>query len=193
MEREATRGEARGHEAAGNESMRPAAACPLPGTLRPATWRETAAAVGRMTPTYWFKAALYSLGAAVLIGIPTVLIPNPIFAREIGTTGADYVIFALSSLLIGMTWAFPDATPDGEGSASETENRSLLGAFGTFLAVGCPTCNKIVLLLLGSSGALTYFAPVQPLLGIGAVLLIGAALRRRAGLFLALSSGPGTD
>ena len=32
-----------------------------------------------------------------------------------------------------------------------------------FLAVGCPLCNKVVVLLLGASGALTYFEPIQPL------------------------------
>lgn len=149
----------------------------MPGTLKPATWRQTVLALTRMDKTYWFKAIVFGLGAALVIGIPTVIIPNPIFVRDVGTTGADYVIFALSSLLIGLTWALPTMTP-------HRENRSLWGAFGTFLAVGCPTCNKIVLLLIGSSGALTYFAPVQPLLGIGALYLIVAALRRRVGQML---------
>lgn len=135
--------------------------------------------LGRMGAPYWLKAILFGLGAALLIGIPTVIIPNPIFVRDVATTGADYVIFSLSALLIGITWALPTGTP-------ETENRSLWGAFGTFLAVGCPTCNKIVLLLIGSSGALTYFAPVQPLLGIGALYLIVAALRRRVGQLLSV-------
>ena len=40
-------------------------------------------------------------------------------------------------------------------------------------------CNKIALLALGYTGALQWFAPVQPLLAVGAVALLGYALWRR--------------
>jgi hypothetical protein len=53
------------------------------------------------------------------------------------------------------------------------------GGLLTFFAVGCPVCNKVVLLALGTSGALTYFEPVQPLLSVGAIALLGWALARR--------------
>ena len=43
-------------------------------------------------------------------------------------------------------------------------------------AVGCPVCNKPVLLLAGTSGALGWFAPIQPLLGALAVAAPAAAL-----------------
>ncbi len=46
-------------------------------------------------------------------------------------------------------------------------------------AVGCPVCNKLVVLALGMSGATAYFAPVQPLLGFLSVGLFGYALRVR--------------
>ncbi|WP_326771093.1 hypothetical protein OG978_44555 (plasmid) [Streptomyces sp. NBC_01591] len=42
-----------------------------------------------------------------------------------------------------------------------------------------PVCNKVVLLLLGASGALSYWAPLQPLVALAsAALLAEAALRR---------------
>lgn len=45
--------------------------------------------------------------------------------------------------------------------------------------MGCPVCNKLVLVLLGSSGALSYWAPLQPLIAVASVaLLTEAALRR---------------
>ncbi len=40
------------------------------------------------------------------------------------------------------------------------------------LAVGCPLCNKIVLALIGTTGALEYWAPLQPILGAVSVLLL---------------------
>lgn len=150
--------------------------CPLPGRYKPATFAQSVRLLRQLGVTYWLKALLYGAVAALVIGIPTVLIPNGLFMREVGTTPADYVIFALSAALIGMTWALPLEAP-----RADAEKRTLLGAVTTFFAVGCPTCNKIVLILLGTSGALTYFAPLQPLLGVGAVVLIVAALRRRLG------------
>jgi len=41
------------------------------------------------------------------------------------------------------------------------------------LAIGCPVCNKLVVGLLGVSGALSVWAPIQPAL---AVLSVGALL-----------------
>ena len=55
----------------------------------------------------------------------------------------------------------------------------LLGGFLTYLAVGCPVCNKVALLALGSAGAIQWFAPVQPVLAAAGVVLLGYALRRR--------------
>ncbi|MDQ0694391.1 hypothetical protein QF048_000833 [Streptomyces sp. W4I9-2] len=53
-----------------------------------------------------------------------------------------------------------------------------LGGVLSFFAVGCPVCNKLVLVLLGSSGALSY-CPLQPLFAAASVaLLADAALRR---------------
>jgi hypothetical protein len=45
-------------------------------------------------------------------------------------------------------------------------------------------CNKLALVLLGTSGALTFFAPIQPIIGAASLALLGATLfwrlRRRA-------------
>jgi hypothetical protein len=48
------------------------------------------------------------------------------------------------------------------------------------LAVGCPICNKLVVLLLGVSGALTIFEPAQLYLGVVSVVLLAWTLRLRA-------------
>lgn len=52
----------------------------------------------------------------------------------------------------------------------------------SFLAVGCPVCNKAVLLAVGSSGALRWFAPAQPIVSVvGLVLLVWAVRTRLIG------------
>src|SRR5699024_3140070 len=72
------------------------------------------------------------------------------------------------------------------GPDVEAERRSgVLGGAGGILgwfAVGCPVCNKIALLALGYTGALTYFAPLQPILAaLSIVLLVVAVIIRLKG------------
>jgi hypothetical protein len=42
--------------------------------------------------------------------------------------------------------------------------------------VGCPICNKIVVALLGVSGALGVWAPVQPILAVLSLALLATAV-----------------
>ncbi|MGN6562132.1 MAG: hypothetical protein ACTHMU_05670 [Thermomicrobiales bacterium] len=130
----------------------------------------------RRTLAIMLAAALGTGGATfVLIGVPTALIPNPWFMRMLPSRPLDWVFLALTTLLaaaLGATYALPVACPLGEGKLTA-------GGILSFLAIGCPICNKVALLALGASGALTYFAPVQPFLGVAALGLLGWALAAR--------------
>ena len=53
------------------------------------------------------------------------------------------------------------------------------GGLLTFFAVGCPVCNKVVLIVLGSAGALTWFEPIQPVLQAVAIALLAWAVIAR--------------
>ena len=125
---------------------------------------------------------LVGLAAAALttlaIGAPTAVIPNPYFTRMTPTRPQDYLFLALTALLVGLvaaTYVTPrrplvaDLPLGGEG-------RLTAGGLLSFLAVGCPVCNKLVVLALGTSGALRYFEPVQPLLGLASLALLGATV-----------------
>ena len=113
--------------------------------------------------------------SAVVIGVATVLIPNSLFARDIPPVWWDYPVWILTSMLIGMLIA-----SYVRGTDVESEKRSgVLGGVGGMLgwfAVGCPVCNKIALLALGYTGALTYFAPLQPILAAASVVLLLVAV-----------------
>ncbi len=107
--------------------------------------------------------------SAVIVGLPTDMIPNPIFGRSIEVTAWAYPVWIVTSLLAGMLLATelrPGRPLTGGG---------LLALF----AVGCPVCNKPALLLLGSAGAVTWFAPLQPVLGALAVAVLAVALLAR--------------
>lgn len=128
---------------------------------------------------FWGLSLLYTLGAALLIGIPTVLIPNHFFVRMLPSSPQDYVIWILSVLLLGPVLALatlypPESTKDQEKSAGGKQ--AMLGTFLSFFSVGCPICNKLVVLLLGLSGAMTFFNPLRPFLGIASIVLLAVTL-----------------
>lgn len=129
---------------------------------------------------YWAYALLGTAVGGILLGIPTAIIPNPVFERMISAGPFDYLFWTLSSVLFGLVGATYLIGPD-EGTAAESHvmGGSVLSVF----AVGCPICNKIVVLALGMSGALTYFAPIQPLIGLVSVGLLGYALWLRLHAF----------
>jgi hypothetical protein len=65
--------------------------------------------------------------------------------------------------------------------AGEPQGTTLgaVASVGAFLAIGCPVCNKIALVLLGTSGALTVFAPLQPFIGAASLVLLVGTLAWR--------------
>src|SRR5690625_439645 len=65
---------------------------------------------------------------------------------------------------------------DGGAAGDKGSRFGVLGGAMAWFAIGCPGCNKIVLVLLGASGAMTWFAPSQPVLAAPALVLTTAAL-----------------
>lgn len=148
----------------------------------------------------WLVALAGSAATAVVLGYVTVLIPNPVFGREVPPTAWSYPVWIATSLLTGLLIATyvrargaapasaavaASTVPDDQPQDSAQEKTSWLGMAGTvtgWFAIGCPVCNKIALLALGYSGALTYFAPVQPwLAGLALVLLVASLVYRLSG------------
>lgn len=130
----------------------------------------------------WWSALAAAVGTVLLIGIPTALIPNPVFGREIGTTPWAWPVLLLTAALSGLVLATYVREPGRAGGAGTTDaggRRGLAGGVLTFFAVGCPVCNKIALLAFGYSGALQWFAPAQPVLGVLGIGLLAFALHRR--------------
>jgi hypothetical protein len=79
----------------------------------------------------------------------------------VAVTGWAWPALIVTSVLAGLVAATYVRT--GAPTAPDDVSRAgLVGGFLTYLAVGCPVCNKIALLALGYTGALQWFAPVQP-------------------------------
>ena len=111
--------------------------------------------------------------AAVLIGIPTGIIHTPFYHRMTLVTWWSYPAWALTAVLEGVL----AATYVRAGRAST--GQATAGGVLSFLAVGCPVCNKLVVLAVGASGALSYWAPIQPFLALASAGLLAFAVYQR--------------
>lgn len=136
----------------------------------------------------WAVAVIGGVVTGLLVALPTAVIPNPLFGREIGVTWWSYPVVVATAILGGLliaTYVRPRgaAADPADGAEPEELDRAstlgMAGAFVSFFAVGCPVCNKLVLLALGTSGAVTWFAPIQPYLAVASVALMAVALRAR--------------
>lgn len=130
------------------------------------------------------------LGAAVLstivIGIPTDVIDTPWFTRMTPVRWWEYPVLGITAVLTGLWFAM--RARSGEGAPSgKMFGTSVLSA----LAVGCPICNKVVVGLLGVSGALSIWAPIQPALAAVslALLVVAVTIRWRRGCTAATCAG----
>ena len=133
----------------------------------------------------WPRAVLFGAVAAVLIAVPSDLIDTPIFGRPVEVRWIDYVILAVTSALIGLIFAIrpepaePAVSEELAVTVDRQGTRTIWGGFVSFLAVGCPVCNQAVVALVGVGGALSWWAPVQPFVGLLAVALLLYTLRKR--------------
>lgn len=147
------------------------------------TLEASALALRSWTTRQVLAAAGFSVGFALLIGIPTVLIPNPVFGREVPVLAWNYPVWIASSILAGMLAATyvrrardeVDVT-SADDAADAPSRFGMVGGVLAWFAVGCPVCNKLALLALGYSGAITWFAPVQPFLAAAALITTAGAL-----------------
>ena len=95
----------------------------------------------------------------------------------------SYPAWVLTAVLEGVLVAtYVRAGSAGRASTGQAATGGVL----SFLAVGCPVCNKLVVLVVlavGVSGALSYWAPVQPFLAlVSAGLLVFAVYQRLRGM-----------
>lgn len=128
----------------------------------------------------WLVAVMAASVAALLMGIPTGIVPTSFYTRMTPVVWWDYPVWALSAALVGLIAATYVRAPDIAAATIPDRSKRSVGAMvlSTF-AVGCPICNKLVVALIGASGALSYFQPIQPVLGAAGLALLVAGLMVR--------------
>ena len=119
----------------------------------------------------WLTAVVGAVAVALAVGLPTDVIPNPLFGRPVDVTWWSYPSLAVTSVLGGLLLATYVAQPQ----PVTHERRGIAGGLLGFFAIGCPVCNKLVVIALGTSGALDWFAPTQPFLAVLSMVLLAVA------------------
>ena len=141
----------------------------------------------------WLVAIVAGIGAALVIGVPTGIVETSFYSRMTPVIWWDYPVWAASAVLVGLTAATYVRVSDRGGDQAADRSRRTLGAtlLSTF-AVGCPICNKLVVGVIGVSGALTYWAPLQPVLGVLSIVLLvtGLVVRLRGEVTCPVSVSP---
>ena len=127
------------------------------------------------TSTHWIVAFLGGLTTFLALGLPTDVIDNPVFGRAIDETPWAMPVLLLTAVLSGLLLGtYVNARPFDRAAKSGT-----FGGLLAYFAIGCPVCNKLVLLALGTTGAVNYFEPVQPYLAALGIVALAYAFHRR--------------
>lgn len=121
--------------------------------------------------------ALGGTVVGLVTGIPTGVLPSPLYTRMTPVLWWNYPVWVLTIVLGGLAIATYVRTPDSDdrGRVSGVAGGGILST----LAIGCPVCNKLVVAAIGTSGALSVWAPLQPLLAVAGLGLLAYALLRR--------------
>ena len=146
---------------------------------------------------YLAWSSVAAVAGLAAFGVVSAIIPNPVFGRQIPPEPFAIAVWLASGLLMGLLAGtylapppatlvavrLPEAPVAGEPApqleARRTSALGYAGGLAAFLAIGCPVCNKVALVLLGTSGALSIWAPLQPLVGLASVALLAASLAWR--------------
>ena len=123
------------------------------------------------------KSVIIGILAALIIffvfGIATVLIKNTFFTRMTPVYWYDYVFLVLTSILSGAYIGLWHYNKNNQKNINSKCNYAATGgAVGGFFSFGCAICNKLLIWVLGLSGVIAYFMPIQPILGVISVALL---------------------
>ena len=131
--------------------------------------------------TVW--SAGWTVAILAVYGLISAIIPNPIFGRGLAPEPFAVAVWLVSAPLMGVVMAtyfapLPAGVPVtlNAPAARDGTTAGTVGGFVAVLAIGCPTCNKIALVLLGTSGATNVFGGVQPILGAVSLALLAGTL-----------------
>lgn len=122
--------------------------------------------------------AISSIIIFILFGIPTDIIPNDFFTRMIPVSNLDVFFLILTSLMLGTYIGLYFYTK----KRKKGKTLAYTGAAGSFVAISCPVCIKLLVLIFGAAALMTYLEPLRHYIGFLSLGLIGYLLYIKIGL-----------
>lgn len=150
-----------------------------PHPSRPVGLRQGLASLKTWAARRWVVAILAALAAALMTGVPTGIVETGFFTRMTPVIWWNYPVWAASAILVGLTVATYARAGEPQVATLDRSRRTIGATLLTTFAVGCPICNKLVVGLIGITGALNYWAPLQPVLGVLSIVLLAIGLSVR--------------
>lgn len=155
----------------------------------------TCLAAMQLDRRFFAWATAWAVVSLIAFGLVAAIIPNPVFGRQIPPEPFAIAVWLISAPFMGLLGAtytapatrtvtatlsmLPADDPAGDAGHPQGTTLGTVASLGTFLAIGCPVCNKVALVLLGTGGAMTIFAPLQPLIGAASLVLLAGTLAWR--------------
>ena len=91
----------------------------------------------------WDMACAFSVLTALVIGVPTRVVPNGFFRRMTPTRPVDYAFLAVASVLVGLTFALRPGRPvEGNGKVFAGGLATVLAASSSPIGSFC--CTSVV-------------------------------------------------
>jgi hypothetical protein len=105
-----------------------------------------------------------------VLGTVAALWPNPFYVRMTPAGSWEISLLGAQSVLLGLYYAVrPPASPMRTAG---------LGGLINFVGIACPICNKMLLVIFGTSTLMTYFEPVRVYVAALGIMVTVFALSR---------------
>ena len=120
-------------------------------------------------------AIVYPILIFLILAIPSGLVPNQIipYTRMTPTNILDYFFVLTTAVLASVYILLP------ETKACDMDNKAFLGGFAGFLAFACPTCNFLLVGLLGFNTVLNTFDPLRPFIGLLSIVILLYSINKK--------------
>lgn len=126
----------------------------------------------------WLRTSAIALTIFTIFGTFTALWNNPFFVRMTPTGWLDFALLGMEAILLGLFFGVKSKSCLPAGQAGVNKKVGAGGVLG-FLGFGCSICNKILVLLFGTSFLLAYFEPMRYWVGATGILFLIFAVQQK--------------
>ena len=131
--------------------------------------RQLAAHLDRHDTHKIIRGILFGAFSFAAMGTITAVCRNPIFTRITPIEGWEHPSLFIFASLAGVFAAIRQP--------SCSTIKAGFGSIASFLGIGCPTCNKVMMFVLGGEALMRWFDPIRPTVTAVGLVILALAIR----------------